>query len=68
MHVGIGYLNLAFSANKGQKGPIFSFNPMKHLEGLKRLRRQIYNKVLNRNPCKMGNFHLAFMADKGKKD
>ena len=31
---GIGYLNLAFAANKGQKRPIFNFKPLKRLEGL----------------------------------
>ena len=31
---GIGYLNLAFAANKGQKRLIFSFKPLKRLEGL----------------------------------
>ena len=31
---GIGYLNLAFAANKGQKSAIFSFEPLKRLEGL----------------------------------
>ena len=31
---GIGYSDLAFAANKGQKRPIFSFKPLKHLEGL----------------------------------
>ena len=31
---GIGYSNLAFAANKGQKRPIFSFKPLKRLEGL----------------------------------
>ena len=31
---GIGYSNLAFAANKGQKRPIFSFKPLKCLEGL----------------------------------
>ena len=30
----IGYLNLTFAANKGQKGPIFSFKPSKGLDGL----------------------------------
>ena len=31
---GIGYSDLAFAANKGQKRPIFSFKLLKHLEGL----------------------------------
>ena len=31
---GLGYSDLAFAANKGQKRPIFSFKPLKHLEGL----------------------------------
>ena len=31
---GIGYLNLAFAANKGKKKLIFSFKPLKRLEGL----------------------------------
>ena len=31
---GIGYSNLAFEGNKGQKRPIFSFKPLKHLEGV----------------------------------
>ena len=31
---GIGYLNAAFAANKGQKRPIFSFKPLKRQEGL----------------------------------
>ena len=31
---GIGYSDLAFAANKGQKMPIFIFKPFKHLEGL----------------------------------
>ena len=31
---GIGYLNLAFAANKGRKRPIFSFKPLKRIEGL----------------------------------
>ena len=31
---GIGYTNLAFAANKGQKRPIFSFKPLKPLKGL----------------------------------
>ena len=31
---GIGYLNLAFPANKDQKRPIFNFKPLKRLEGL----------------------------------
>ena len=31
---GIGYSNLAFAANKGQKRPIFSFKPLKRQEGL----------------------------------
>ena len=31
---GIGYSDLAFGANKGQKRPIFSFKPMKRVEGL----------------------------------
>ena len=31
---GIGYSDLAFAANKGQKRPIFSFKPLKRLEGL----------------------------------
>ena len=30
----IDYSNLAFAANKGQKRPIFSFKPLKRLEGL----------------------------------
>ena len=30
----IGYSNLAFEAKKGQKRPIFSFTPLKRLEGL----------------------------------
>ena len=31
---GIGYLNLAFEPQKGQKRAIFSFKPLKRLEGL----------------------------------
>ena len=31
---GIGYSNLTFAANKGQKQPIFSFKPLKRQEGL----------------------------------
>ena len=31
---GIGYLNLAFDAKKGQKRPILGFKPLKRLEGL----------------------------------
>ena len=31
---GIGYSDLVFTANKGQKRPIFSFKPLKYLEGL----------------------------------
>ena len=31
---GIGYSNLAFEPPKGQKRPIFSFKPLKRLEGL----------------------------------
>ena len=31
---GIGYSNLAFAANKGQKRPKFNFKPLKLLEGL----------------------------------
>ena len=31
---GIGYSDLAFAANKGQKRPIFIFKPLKRLEGL----------------------------------
>ena len=31
---GIGYSDLAFAANKDQKRPIFSFKPLKCLEGL----------------------------------
>ena len=31
---GIGYSNLTFAANKGQKRPIFGFKPLKRLEGL----------------------------------
>ena len=31
---GIGYLNLAFEAKKGQKRPILGFKPLKRLEGL----------------------------------
>ena len=31
---GIGYLNLAFEAKKGQKRLIFGFKPLKCLEGL----------------------------------
>ena len=31
---GIGYSNLPFEAKKGQKRPIFSFKPLKRLEGL----------------------------------
>ena len=30
----IGYLNLAFEPQKGQKRAIFSFKPLKRLEGL----------------------------------
>ena len=29
-----GYLNLAFATKKGQKRLMFSFKPLKHLEGL----------------------------------
>ena len=48
---GIGYLNLAFAANKGPKRPILSFNPMKHLEGLKIQSYSIYiRKFLTKNP------------------
>ena len=32
---GIGYSNLAFAANKGQKRLIFNFKPLRCLEGLK---------------------------------
>ena len=32
---GIGYSNLAFSDNKGQKRPLFSFESLKPLEGQK---------------------------------
>ena len=31
---GIGYSNLAFDPQKGQKRPIFSFKPLKRQEGL----------------------------------
>ena len=31
---GIGYLNLAFEAKKGQKGPILDFKPLKRTEEL----------------------------------
>ena len=31
---GIGYLNLVFAANKGQKRPTFCFKPLKRQEGL----------------------------------
>ena len=31
---GIGYLNLAFAANKGQKRPMFNFKSLKRQEGL----------------------------------
>ena len=65
---GIGYLNLAFAANKGQNRPIFSFKPLKCLEGLEIQSQSMNTKMfLIKNPLKIGNFHLAFMADKGHK-
>ena len=33
---GIGYLNLVFADNEGQKRPIFSFKLLKHPKGLKK--------------------------------
>ena len=55
---GIGYSNLAFAANKGQKRPIFSFGPLKPLKELEfrvsrgrvrnfDLRAPLVNKVLS---------------------
>ena len=62
---GIGYSNLAFAANKGQKRPIFSFKPLKwlhllviHFQGTNNIK-----KVPNKNPFKKGNLDLAFNAD-----
>ena len=65
---GIGYLNLAFAANKGQKRLIFSFKPFKSLEGLEIQNWSInMNKFLIKNPLKIVNFYLAFMAYKSIK-
>ena len=64
---GIGYLNLAFAANEGQNGPIFSFIPSKNLEGLEIMSLSInIKKFLIKNPLKIGNFHFNFMADEGQ--
>lgn len=64
----IGYSNLAFIVNKGQKRPIFSFKALKCLE---RLEIQSYSinikEFITMNPLKIGNFHLAFMVDEGHK-
>ena len=49
---GIGYLNLAFYAKKGQKRPILGFKPLKRLEGLEILEhkcKNVYNKESFRN-------------------
>ena len=63
---GIGYSNLAFEPQKGQKRPIFSFKPLKCLEGLEIQSWSISIKeFITMNPLKIGNFHLAFMVDEG---
>ena len=65
---GIGYLNLAFEAKKGLKRPIFSFKPLKYLEGLEIHSQNINIKeFITKNPLKIGNFHLTFIADEGHK-
>ena len=64
---GIGYLNLAFAANKRQKRPIFSFKPVKCLDWLEIQSLDIdIKKILIKKSFKKGNFHLAFMANKDK--
>ena len=42
---GIGYSNLAFEAKKGQKRPIFSFKPLKRLQGLEFRVRQGHRRL-----------------------
>ena len=42
---GIGYTNLAFEVKKGIKGPIFSFKPLKRLDGLKIPGKSINMKI-----------------------
>ena len=65
---GIGYLNLAFAAKKGQKRSIFSFKPLKRLEGLEIQSYSISIKeFITNNSFKIGNIHMAFMAYKGYK-
>ena len=66
---GIGYSNLVFSANKGQKRPIFSFRPLKCLEGLEIQSQNInIKRFLIKNPLRLVIFIWPLWLMKAMKD
>ena len=65
---GIGYLNLAFEPQKCQKRAIFSFKPLKRLEGLEIQSQSISMKrFLTKSHFEICKVYLAFIADEGHK-